>query len=301
MTNPIYIIGNNALAYYLGAQLQSIGDEVIILTEHNGDSYFPVSDGFSLKEDRSLTHKKYQLKTADLMRKPAKMVIITAYANKLNTALSRISTSKIGKAPVVCFTLLKNMSYLSKIVSTNLHQAFFNGYVTFGNGTVSLLGRETNIIIFPPEQGAIDPIVTAAFGSVRIQMFTGDNRLARFWEYFAPYALCSLLTAAENAKISDLLKNKKNNDTLHILVNEFRALAAADGVSLNESTIMKGIFNTPSNYIYPLHQAIINNKRDEFNLISSVITDASMQSNCAFPHTHFLLKKLYNMFLSTTL
>lgn len=33
MTNPIYIIGNNTLAYYLGAQIQSSGQNVILLTD----------------------------------------------------------------------------------------------------------------------------------------------------------------------------------------------------------------------------------------------------------------------------
>ena len=45
MTNPIYIIGNNTLAYYLGAQIQSSGHNVILLTDkHSSVLVAPVEE-----------------------------------------------------------------------------------------------------------------------------------------------------------------------------------------------------------------------------------------------------------------
>ena len=60
MTNPIYIIGNNALACYLGAQLQSGGNDVIMLLDRKNAAEAMATDGISIKEDRSLTQKRHK-------------------------------------------------------------------------------------------------------------------------------------------------------------------------------------------------------------------------------------------------
>ena len=72
MTNPIYIIGNNALACYLGAQLQSGGNDVIMLLDRKNAAEAMATDGISIKEDRSLTQKRHKLNAATFMKEPAK-------------------------------------------------------------------------------------------------------------------------------------------------------------------------------------------------------------------------------------
>lgn len=301
MTDTVYIIGSNALACYLGAQIQSSGRKVVLLLDRQSAEETLATDGISVKEDRSLTQKKHKLAAAAFMKEPAEAVIIADYANRLNTALSNVSPAKIGNAPVACFTPLKDMSYLTPIVGDNLHPAFFKGFVIKNKNTVSLLGRSAGITICPPENGEIDQSLFDMFTQSQFQTTAGGSRLLCFWEYFAPYALCSLFSAAEKSKISNLLKDKSNKETFKRLVDEFCALAQTDGISLNGDIVLKGIYNTPANYLYPLHQSILTGGRDDFNLLSSVISDSSFASGCRIPETIGLLKKLYNLILNPTL
>lgn len=301
MTDTVYIIGSNALACYLGAQIQNSGKKVVLLLDRQSAEETLATDGISVKEDRSLTQKKHKLSAAAFMKEPAQAVIIADYANRLNTALSNVSPSKIGNAPVICFTPLKDMSYLCPIVGSNLHPAFFNGYVIKNKNTVSLLGRSAGITICPTENGETDQTVLDIFAQSQLQTTAGGNRLLCFWEYFAPYALCSLFTAAEKKKVSELLKDKSNKEVFKRLVDEFCALAQADDISLNNDVVLKGIYNTPANYLYPLHQSILSGGRDDFNLLSSVITGSAVAAGCRIPEVTGLLKKLYNVILNPTL
>ena len=301
MDNPVYIIGNNALAYYLGAQMQSGGNRVIVIRERGTESDFPVSEGFSVKEDRSLGQKKHKLNLCDFMLEPAKAVIITSFANNLNTALSCISSAKIGNAPVICFTPLKDTDYLAPLMKGNVHPAFFHGYVTAHKNIISLSGRNTDIVLCPSEEKIIDQSAADILASTKVQIRTDDNHLYAFWEYFAPYALCSILSAAEDCKISDILKDKSQREMLQALADEFTIMAAAEGVDFEEKTVMLAVADTPANYVYPLHQSLSNGGRDEFDLITSVVADAMLKSNKNLPLTQALLKKLYNSVLNKTL
>ena len=301
MTNPIYIIGNNTLAYYLGAQIQSSGQNVILLTDKHSSGESLSTDGISIKEDRSLTQKRHKLNAAEIMKEPAKMVIITAFANKLNTMLSCVSRSRIGNTPVVCFTPIKDLSYLTPILGENLHAAYFNGYIINNKQTISLLGRGTSITLCPPKDKEADKDILDIFTESKLEINVSSNSLLSFWEYFSAYALCSILSAARDEKISDLLKEKDEKERINTLVEEFCSLAGVDDIVLNDKVILKNIYNTPVNYIYPLHQSIKNGGKDDFNLLSTVINDSAMITKQPIPKINYLLKKLYNNILNPIL
>lgn len=301
MNKTIYIIGNNALAYYLGAQIQSSGQDVVMLLDRKSAAESLATDGISLKEDRSLTQKRHKLNASTFMKEPAEMVIIADYANRINSALSNVSNAKIDNAPVVCFTPLKNLDYLIPLVGNNIHPAYFNGYVTTNKNSVLLMGRNTSVTLCPPQNGEIDPRITELFSKSHIQTVSKGNSLLGFWEYFAPYALCSLLSAAADCKISEMLKDKNKKDMICLLVDEFCSLAKADNIVLRSDAIMKTIFNTPTNYVYPLHQSIISGGKDEFNLMSSIITKAALSAEISIPETDYLLKRLYKRILNPIL
>lgn len=295
---PVYIIGDNPLAFYLAAQIQSAGNRVVLLLHHQNLEKSLSTAGISIKEDRNLTQKLHRLESSFLMKEKARMVIITAYANQINTALSSISPQKIAGAPVICFTPLKEMDYLGGILGENLHPAYFNGYLYYDKQTISVLGRGVSVTLCPPSgQEAVDAEITALLTQSRLDTVVAGNRLESFWEYFTPYALCSIFSAAENKKISELLKDKDLKDAFKPLAEEFCSLAEADNIILNEKVILKGVYNTPANYIYPLHQAVISGAKTEFNLLSSLINAAAYKTQKPIPRTRAFLKKLYNQIL----
>ncbi len=294
MTSPIYIIGNNPLAHYLGCQLQSAGHQVIMLLDRTLSQTPPSTIEISIKDDRRLTQQHCSLDAALSMQKNAELVIITSFPNQFNTAVAALSPLKIKDAPVICFTPFKDMSYLLPIISNNLYSAFFNGYIISRKNSISLEGRTPDISIYSHNQQEPDPKVLEIFASASIRVTKGEDRLFDFWQYIIPYALCSIWSAAENNKISTLLKDKNNAQILHSLVDEFCAMAAVDGITPNKNSIMKKIYNIPANYVYPLHQSIINNGKNDFNFLTSLITKTSLSQEINIPQTYKLLKKLYN-------
>jgi len=292
--SAIYLVGDNPLAYYLAAQLQSAGLRTIVLLSRQKAESFLDTDGISIKEDRSLTQKRHRLETSFLMKEPVRAVIITAYGNNINTMLSSISKQKIGDSPVACFTPIKDLSYLYLLLGENLHPAYFNGYLNYNNQSISVFGRSLSITLCPPTDRLVDEDLKTIFQSTDLDIHFSNNPMESFWEYFIPYALCSIFSAAENSKISELLKDKDQKDKFKPLVDEFCSLAAADRVFLNEKIILKNIYSTPASYIYPLHQAIASGEKTEFNLLSSIINSAAQQSKTPIPQTNALLKKIYN-------
>ncbi len=295
---PIYIIGKNALTYYLATQLQDAGNKVIILLEHNKIKNSSSLNTISVKEDRSLTQKRHRFESSFLMSKPAKMVIITTEYDYLNTSLSNISRQKIGDAPVVCFTPIKDISYLRDLLGKNIHPAFFYGFLNYNNKALQILGRASSITICPPQGKDIDKKALEIFNHTTITTNSSEQHLQSFWQYFIAYAVGSIFSASENKKISDILKDKVQKDKIKPLVDEFIALATSEGVVINDRIVLKDIYNTPIKYVYPLHNAIANNQKTEFNLISSIINSVAHKSKTPIPQTNLLLKKLYNQVLT---
>lgn len=138
-TRPIYIVGNNALAYYFGAKLTDAGHNIIILSgkENTGIS----TNGITLKEDSTLQKNKYKFNTSFWIKEEPKLVIITSPAGKINSDLTAVSLKKIGTAPVICFTPLKDINYLEALVGNNLFAAYFDGYLHLDDQTLYLYGR----------------------------------------------------------------------------------------------------------------------------------------------------------------
>ena len=298
MADPIYIVGNNPLAHYLGYQLQSAGHEVIILLDRTLTSTPPNAIEFSIKDDRKLSNHHCHLNAELSMQKNAGMVIITSFPNRFNTAIAALSPLKIKNAPIICFTPFKDMSYLLPIISDNLYSAFFDGYIISRKNSISLEGRTPEISIYSHGQTEISPEILETFGSSAIRITPSENRLYDFWNYIIPYTICSIWSAAENNKISVLLKDKNNTQFLHSLVDEFCSMAASDGIKPDKSAIMKKIYGTPANYTYPLHRSILNGGKDDFDFLTSVITQTAISQEINIPQTYKLLKKLYNSALS---
>lgn len=301
MNEPIYIIGNNALAHYLGYQLQSAGHEIILLLERLSSLTIPTAIDISIKDERNLSQQQCSLNTAVSMEKPAKMVIITSYANNLNTALSSFNSTKIKNAPIVCFTPLKDFSYLLAIISQNLYPAFFNGYITNRSGSLTLDGRKPEIVLCNPQEQKDFRSVLNIISSSKIHTTSSINHLLSFWQYIIPYAIGSIWSASEDRKMSTILSDKTNTPTLHSLVDEFCSLAAGDQIKISPDAVMKNVYNIPANYIYPLHKSISSGGKDEFDLLTSVITKTAASKEINIPETYKILKKIYNLVLSPTL
>ena len=104
---PIYIVGNNALTCYMAAKLTDAGHNDIIISDKENNISLS-TNGISLKEDSSLKLSRYKLNTSFWIKEEPKLILLTADAGQLNPFLAALSKEKVGTAPVLCFTPLKD-------------------------------------------------------------------------------------------------------------------------------------------------------------------------------------------------
>lgn len=123
-TRPVYVIGDNALTCYLAAKLTDAGHDVIVIAGKENNLSFS-TNGISLKEDSSLKLSRYKFNTSFWIKEEPKLVIIAADAGHVNASLAAVAKDKIGAAPVLCFTPLKDVNYIEAMVGGNLFRAFF--------------------------------------------------------------------------------------------------------------------------------------------------------------------------------
>lgn len=122
-TRPVYVIGDNALTCYLAAKLTDAGHDVIVIAGKENNLSFS-TNGISLKEDSSLKLSRYKFNTSFWIKEEPKLVIIAADAGHVNASLAAVAKDKIGAAPVLCFTPLKDVNYIEAMVGGNLSGPF---------------------------------------------------------------------------------------------------------------------------------------------------------------------------------
>ena len=143
-TRPVYVIGDNALTCYLAAKLTDAGHDVIVIAGKENNLSFS-TNGISLKEDSSLKLSRYKFNTSFWIKEEPKLVIIAANAGHVNASLAAVAKDKIGAAPVLCFTPLKDVNYIEAMVGGNLFQAFFDGSLQQNGQQVFLYGRTPQV------------------------------------------------------------------------------------------------------------------------------------------------------------
>lgn len=257
-SNPIYIIGGNALACYLAAHFQDIGENPIILSSPSITKNLS-TNGVTIKEEfNSLRKKHYRFSTASIMTSDAKAVIITVTSSELNSSLAFISRDKINLAPVLCFSLLKDSGYIQDILGTPVYKACFTGWLNKHDQQISLKGRQPEINVYSVINSSTSQKLADIFHAAGFEISFLNSEKDYFWPMFTLNASCSLICSAYDKPIHQILKNKQLRAQLDDIINEFISLAAADNVEINFSTLMDNIMSIPGGYIFPLHNDFSN-------------------------------------------
>ena len=224
-TRPVYIIGDNALTCYLAAKITDAGHNVIVIAG-KGNNVSLSTNGISLKEDSSLKLSRYKFTTSFWIKEEPKLVIITADAGHINSSLAAVSKTKIGGAPVLCFTPLKDINYLEAVVGGNLFRAFFDGYLQMENQQVFLYGRAPQIKICKNINWEKENPFPELFSYTGLNISYETDTSLCYWEFFAPYAVGSLLAALNNKNLFDITKDKQLRDQIPLLIAETAEIAA---------------------------------------------------------------------------
>lgn len=282
--NPIYILGNNPLAHYLYAKLSACGEDVFLLGKQNGAKNIFVKD--------CMFAKKYEVKVASAMQPNAKMLIITSSSEELNSAIVNLSSQKIGSTPIVLFAMLKNIEHLRDILGRNIYCAFFDGFLEEQNNKIDINSYKPSLSIHANTEVAFDNNVVKTFVKSGIKTSACTNHKKLFWQNFIPYAALSLSSAYNNKKTLFMLANKTQNDELKKTMEELCLIAQKDGVELNHEELYKNLYQTPENYVFPLHTAVEQKKYADLNNLSNTI---KAHADC--PQLCKMLKNLYEKVL----
>ncbi len=298
--NPIYIIGDDALACYLAAHFQDIDENPIILSSPSNTKDLS-TNGVTIKEEFTTLRKKhYRFSTASIMTTDAKAVIITVTSSELNSALAFISRDKINNAPLLCFSLLKDSGYIQDILGTPVCKAHFTGWLNKHDQQISLKGRQPTINIYSTINNSTQQKLSALFNSAGFEISFLDSEKDFFWPMFTLNAACSIICSAYDKPIHQILKNKQFRAQLDEIINEFITLAAADDVKMNFSDIMDTIMSIPGGYIFPLHNDFRTGRHRDFHRISSLIKQSARQANIKTPVLNELMARIYEIYLSIT-
>lgn len=296
---PIYILGGNTLAYYLGAKFTDVEKRVVFLTD-TAEKNKLNTQGISLKESFSLRKKHYNFENSSWMKEEAELLLVTAEMSSLHSLLSRITPEKINGVPVVCFTLLKDSAYLRDILGCSFCRAIFEGWLLQDNRQITFLEKTPAVTIYTPLNEQNAALAETVFSEAGINLTFSDNENQTFWKRFGVCTAGSLITAAYNQNITQCVKNREAAAILNLLCEELSALAKSDNIDLPPRQILEEIYNIPAGFAFPLSGEVKNGVAAELNLISSEIMQAAKKLNYSPPKLHDLIRYVYNTYLSIT-
>lgn len=300
LAKPVYIIGTDALACYLAARFQDAGEQAVIIAAP-AEIKSLGTNGVSIKEEFSTLKKKhYTFETTFWIRNEPQAVFFTTTPDELNAALSSVSTDKLGTAPVVCFSLLKNSGCLQDILGTPVNKAHFSGWLIKNDQQIILKGRQPQITFYSPLSKQTEKKLTHLFAPAKLPLNFAPSENDFFWQTFALQSACGLLCTAGDKTIAQILKNKPLTDRLKELLNEFARLAAADGVTLSVDQIMKNIIAIPGGYVFPLHADFRTGRHRGFSQMYDIIAQTARRAGTRIPLTSSLLDRIYEIYLSIT-
>lgn len=295
--NPIYVVGDNALAYFLATKFEKAGENVIVISNKSNNTSLN-TNGLTFKEEINLQKLHLKFKTSFWIKDEPKLIILTSPNDKVKAAITALSSKKINNAPVLCFTPLKDINFLRPFLGENICRCFFDGYLNYSNQTLIQLGRAPSITICQDKQSDLLSELKNIFSSTEISLKFSVDDNSEFWNYFILYAAGSLLSTYFNKDLALITKDKNLRDNIKPLVIELCFIAEKDKAQVNTDEILKKLYNTPNNYHHPLQDDFNLSKIGNLDSISSYFLDTAHQYKCPTTEITKILNKLFNIILA---
>ncbi len=292
---PIYILGTDPLARFLGARLTAAEYRVVFLSATHNTKY---TLNVQVKEDHNLNRHKYALPTDFRLRETPLFLLITEPVYRLNAALTTLSPSRLNDSPILCFTPLLSAALPQAIAGHPIINAGFDGFLTQDGETVLLQGRAPSVEIGDDGTESALTLIKKVFENAKLSnlSFLPPERV--FWNFFAAYALGALSAGAADTNLFQLLKDKTWRQRLENGARELAALANAEKTPLTTDDIMKKIHAVPLNYQYDLQAEFRRGNPGPLDFIASTITGTARRHGLKTPELRNLLNNLYNIILA---
>lgn len=294
---PIYILGDNTLAYYLAGKFSSSGEKVVIIS-NNFVSSNKVFNNISLKEDYNLQKNRCSFTTSFWVKEHPKLLIITSSINNFKASITTLSPSKLKATPILCLTPLKDISYLQAFLDKEIILGYFDGYLGQKDTNITLYGKAPSlkICLNAKHHSEID-FIADTFKKIQIDSSTEEKKELCFWDFFANYAISTLLATAYNKSIFDITKDRQKRETLRDLASEISLLAKSENIDIDTEDLLRKIYNIPSSFSCSLRGDILQKKTAELNYICTVLLNVAQKNQCQTPTLTNLIREIHNIII----
>lgn len=289
----VYILGTNTLAIYLAAKFSENGEYPIILGSTR--ELENIQHEFTIKDERFINRQKYTPRTACSISLKAKALIITAESSRIKSQLITILPNKLSEeTPILLFTILKDTSFISECLKQPLIKSYYHGCLGEDKNNISIIGRQNNIYINSTAENKNFSKINALFRENLAKTIFIPNETDAFWNYLAPHATISLLSAAHGKNIYYLTKDETSRQEMDSVINEIQKIAQKHKTNLEHTDILKTIYNIPSSYVSPLQNALNSGDIKEIDNFSDILSNLATKSKISTPTINHLLNLIYN-------
>lgn len=294
---PIYILGLNGLSYFLAAQLLNKGEDVILLGTPKEIKDLQ-KNNITIREERLLQRKKHNFTAQFEITKQPKLLIITLGAQQIKSGLLLLNPDKLSNIPIMNFAFLNNPSYLEMLLGDSLIPSYFNGYIEEDGHQISLLGRQSDILLSPDNEHKYFDDIKNIFQDTSIEI-SSDQGQSKYslWKNFVQNATISLLSSNYKKTIYNLIKDKNERLLIEDCVKELSELAALENITIDVNEIVKNIYNIPNNYKTPMQLEISKHCFSEFINICEFIARKNPHQKLKNPIISSLIKDINNKIL----
>ena len=225
------VLGVVGVGGLLGALLARGGDSVVFLHDRAPHEIRVESQRFG---DFSAA-----VQSQPVLEGPVDAVLVTVKATQLDDALLRVPASEVGDAAVIPFLNgLEHIERLRGVYGASVRPATIAVESTrVAPGVIQQTSPFTFIQMTGPQA------VADRFKAAGIDVRMRDDEMAMLWDKYAILAPMALLTTHARANIGSVRSQRR--DEIDAVVDEFIAVAAADGVTIERATVMRMVDGVP--------------------------------------------------------
>lgn len=294
-TDPIFIIGSSPLAFYLALKLQNAGEKTVIATLAAERRKFR-SKELTLREEHNLQKSRSSLPLVSIIAKKPKLIIIAADYHNLKAHLTLLPSKTFPDAPVICFSRIYDLETIRPLFGENFCKAYFKGWLSFADDTVSLHGGAPQITFSRSADENRAETFSGVFNKLNIGLEFSENDRRNFWCSFAPYAL-TYLASSPLLNVADMLKNKDLKKELIQSARELEMLAAGENIELRKEEIIKILAEIPTAYNPKIPALAPYAAAAELDALYTVLTDKARIHKRTLPALNRLFKNNYDALL----
>lgn len=239
----ILILGAGAIGGYFGGRLADAGADVTFLVRPKRAELL-AREGLRVKSMHGDISRKVQLVTQDALKPGFELVILTAKAYDLDSAIEAIAPAIEGGGLVL--PLLNGMAHLAKL-DARFGRARVLGGVAYipvtltADGTIRHLGEFHSIAFGPrddsPQAMALCKALAAEFARTPVNVNPSPSIEQAMWDKWVSLASIAGMTCLMRAAVGDIVATDAGERLMLTMLSECASVARTEGHPVAEETL----------------------------------------------------------------